>query len=603
MLDIAIVSGTYNRKDSLIGMVNSARQSIIDGLYGLGLEFWLVDGGSTDGTIEWCKSQDDIHLIEQGQLLGAVAAFNAGSYAATAQYIILANDDISFIGQSVLTAYLYMQSHPECGCGCFYQDRGRTHYADNHPHKWHIEVMPCVKDGKQVFWPYGQVAIYPKWLGDLLGWWCRDEDFTKKGLKPLITYGGDNELSAKIYEAGFKVSPVPETKIHDREIEDDLRKRNNVERQKEPRFAKHHPDSWNWGRRWTNLQTKLTGPVIRDTPMYVNSVSTKERIVYLPVFEQGWDVQKKQKRGLRDALAKESIVLEFDYLGIAAAKGRAAMLEDLRRECFKIQPTLFLTQIHNGDVIKAGDVIALKQSLPMTRFINWNGDVWPQNLVSEDGLQLAKVFDLTLIINREILEQYRQMGIKADYWQIGFEPDGIGHEPDIFHDIVFLATGYSKARQELGKNLRSLGVDLGLYGAGWPDGWSKGQCMYDFITACKIYRGGKISIGDSQWPETGFVSNRVFQALAAGGSALAHQWFKDMEKLGLEDGKTCIIWREFDELKEKIDYYLHHEDERNAIAVAGEELALNKHSFEARVRELFTMLENYGIIRETEAWR
>lgn len=127
--------------------------------------------------------------------------------------------------------------------------------------------------------------------------------------------------------------------------------------------------------------------------------------------------------------------------------------------------------------------------------------------------------------------------------------------------------------------------------------------MYDFKSACKVYRGAKISIGDSQWPETGFVSNRVFQALAAGGSALAHQWFRDMELLGLVDGETCIIWKGFADLENKIRYYLNHEDERRRIARAGERLALEKHSFDARVQELLEMLGEKKQEPEGEGWR
>ena len=57
---ISLVSGTYNRLPLLKRMVASARQSAAD----LPLEIVLVDGGSTDGTIAWCKSQPDIVLIE-----------------------------------------------------------------------------------------------------------------------------------------------------------------------------------------------------------------------------------------------------------------------------------------------------------------------------------------------------------------------------------------------------------------------------------------------------------------------------------------------------------------------------------------------------------
>ena len=40
-----------------------------------------------------------------------------------------------------------------------------------------------------------------------------------------------------------------------------------------------------------------------------------ERILYLPIFEQGWTVQKEQKRGLREALKLLGIVYEYDYVG------------------------------------------------------------------------------------------------------------------------------------------------------------------------------------------------------------------------------------------------------------------------------------------------
>jgi hypothetical protein len=213
---------------------------------------------------------------------------------------------------------------------------------------------------------------------------------------------------------------------------------------------------------------------------------------------------------------------------------------------------------------------------------------------------LALAFDLQLGVNRDAIEKQKAMGVNADYWQIGYEPDGIGYEATVFNDVVFLASGYSPARQKLVKQLAGLDIDLAVYGSGWPGNLAKGQTMYNFIEGCKIYRGAKISIGDSQWPETGFVSNRVFQALAAGGSALAHQWFRDCDKLGLVDGETCIIWKDFAELERKIKYYLAHEKERAAIALAGERLTLERHSFDVRVRELMEML---GQREVEEGWR
>jgi len=123
-MDISIVTGTYNRLPSLQRMVNSARQSFV-GLHGIEWQLVIVDGGSQDGTQAWCLSQPDILLIEHGSLLGAVKAFNDGAYAATGEYVVMANDDIEFVDDSILTAYIYMQTHLDCGIGCFYQNRNK----------------------------------------------------------------------------------------------------------------------------------------------------------------------------------------------------------------------------------------------------------------------------------------------------------------------------------------------------------------------------------------------------------------------------------------------------------------------------------------------
>ena len=101
MIIISVVSGTYNRLKYLTQMVASVRLSV-----GVGIpyEIIIVDGGSTDGTIQWCRMQDDIVLIEQGKLLGAVKAFNAGFAIARGKYTIPANDDILFVNESIRCA-------------------------------------------------------------------------------------------------------------------------------------------------------------------------------------------------------------------------------------------------------------------------------------------------------------------------------------------------------------------------------------------------------------------------------------------------------------------------------------------------------------------
>jgi spore maturation protein CgeB len=267
--------------------------------------------------------------------------------------------------------------------------------------------------------------------------------------------------------------------------------------------------------------------------------------------------------------------------------------------------------LHNPDILNAEDIKKLKILLSKkTIWINWNGDFWPQNLETPAGRKLNFEFDIVGLVNKEVVKNYREVGINAYYWQIGYETDGVGYEPsDPIHksDIVFLASGYSNERVNLVNQIRN---DLGrqynfaLWGPRWTDSWVRGQSLYDFRLGCRLYRGAKISIGDSQWPESGFVSNRIFQALAAGGAMLAHQWFYGMDKLGMIDGETCIIWRTFDELKEKIHYYMSHEEDRKKIAENGHNMTLKDHSFSSRIIELFGLINELSKEEiELESWR
>lgn len=554
MIQLSIVSGTYNRLSHLQRMVASARASM-NGL--IAYEFVLVDGGSTDGTLEWCKSQADVMLIEQGELLGAIKAFNAGFKAARGRYVVIGNDDIEYIGSTLPAALVYMDENPGVGIGCFEQDRnGRP---------WHIETMPAhYPDGRNASVPYGQVCIVPR---DLLLQWGGWGDFGAR------TYGGDCYLSARAVEAGYKVEPIFGARIHDTTPNDDLRRINQG-----ASVNNQHPDTQAYYRlypRGARLGAEPARRIVRDTPL---------RILYAPIYEPGHSVQKQQKCGLRRALGRIGSVWEIDYLssGVKSIIEAAAIW----------RPHLFVGQFHDANVFTANNAADLARYCLKT--VSWNGDVYDRSGDDRYAMMLSH-FDLATFVNDTAVQNYRAKGVKAAYWQIGYEPDGVGYEPDERtkrHAVVLLGNGYSEQRQALAAVLADF--DTGIYGGSWPPGVASGDTLYDFRTGCQIYQGAKLSIGDSQWPDEarGFVSNRLFQALAAGGAMLLHQRFAGMEELiGLRDGVHLVIWNDFADLRAKIAYYLAHEDERARIAAAGHIEVLRNHSFEKRVAELRNILE------------
>lgn len=554
MIELSIVTGTYNRLPFLKRFLNSVRSSIGARVP---YEIILVDGGSTDGTISFCKSLRDVVFIEQGRLTGAIAAFNSGFAAAQGRYVVIANDDIEFMGHALGLALAFMDSMPHVGIGCFAQDRnGKT---------FHIEVTSAhMSNGKMVAIPYGQVCIVPRWLGEKAQWWT---------LPGARTYGGDNALSARIWELGYPVMAIPNAFIHDLTPDDDLRAINNP-----VPIGKDltHPDTQAYLDRWPK------GPKYPDILKSRDLSDRPRRILYAPIYEKDNRVQHQQKRGLRLSLQKLGLVWEVDWVA-------GESIIDAARAW---RPDLCITQFHSGADFTPYQANELKKLVG--KLVNWNGDVYAR-YDDRKYIEMLQFYDLHLVVNASAIQGYVDRGVKCRYWQIGYEPDGVGCEGEPLYDVVFLGNGYSVERLELGRMLESLPYKVAIVGAQWPAGVAKGNTLYDFKAGCRWYNSAKIALGDSQWSNNavGFVSNRLFQAMAAGGSMLAHQSFAGMKDyLGLESPTHLVTWSDFNQLKAVLDYYLDpvHEKERRMIAAAGHKQVLRYHSFDVRVRQLRGML-------------
>jgi len=335
------------------------------------------------------------------------------------------------------------------------------------------------------------------------------------------------------------------------------------------------------------------------------------RTLYLPIFEDLPSLrfrtvagirQRRQKRGLREALSRQGPLQLVDYRRVFRRLGRRGFLEFLLQEQAAFQPNLVMTEIHGADLLQPEDIRTLRQKTPGTLWVNWNGDYQDFALLPPEDIEIVSHFDLQLAVAYDNVEDYEKRGIRSRYWQIGWEPDGVGHEPHFLtprHDLLFLANKiwFYPARQELVARLRGLPIDFGLYGRLWPWGWARGNCLYEFKRGCRLMRAAKLILADN--PRTharGYVSNRLFQSLAAGGAPVLMQYFHDYETLGLKDGENLVIWRDFDDLKAKITHWLkpEQEEERRAMAAAGQKVCLERHSFEVRVQELLGFLAELG---------
>lgn len=527
-MDISVVTGTYNRLHSLKRMVYSVRGSI-----GIGLEYEivLVDGGSTDDTIEWCKEQKDVVLIEQGELLGGIKAFNAGCFAATGDYVIVGNDDIEFIDFSILHAYSYMQDHPTCGIGCFQQDR------DNK--EMHVARMPALlmQNNKleKISVYYGQVCIVQRWLGDKVGWW---------GTMGAYTYAGDNELSCNVWEAGYKVSPLPCACIHDFVVEDELRRHNHSNPERVHQEGKMHPDTAAWVKKWKKEEG--IGPILPDAFKTSSPIEKHRRILYAPIFEREHAaLQRKTKVTLRNELKKVGKVYECDYM----TDGMDGLLDS----AYTFAPDLFVMQVHSSRHVDLQTMHELKDNHPNAKFFNWNGDYHPNVLSSPDYMNILKLFDVASHVNTYFDALYEENGINTAFIQAGYEEwcdDEYAPLEEELVDFIFLGNGYSDSRLNLANTIMSDDIDatVRLVG-GWPVKYNSISTLYDYARNYELYKSAKFIISDQQWPHAdGYVSDRLMHSMRS-GTCVLQQWFKGMDSMmGLKHGENLLVWKNLNDL-------------------------------------------------------
>ena len=563
---LSLVSGTYNRLDLLTVMVQSARSY----LYGaISYEIIIVDGGSTDGTIAWCEAQPDIRLIQHGALLGAIRSFTDGALMAQGQFVGLLNDDLEFIDCSLLAAIAYLQDHPSCGAVAFADDRE----AQSKPPGYGVQTMTVRSiDGRDISIPYAQVGLYRRWLGDLCGWWGADDPLFKSH-----TYGGDNYLTARIIQYGYSVDAVAGVRVKDLVHRDILREMNTQAEIASTRSG-------------GGYYARFTSPPQMIDHMAVDNPerAPKMRILYLPIFEtRVYPHHPIQKRGLREALQRMGEVVEVDY------RNEDYDLVELVRAW---QPDILFTQCQR-DLI---DLTAARRECPEMLVLNWNGDVYLDALISPETLSWLKAnVDVQLCVNGAALPTYEAHNIPSAYWQCAYEPvqGDVFIEPENAPDIVLMGSNYVSAqgdlRRQLADALTALPYKVHLVGSGWVQyvDHNAGNTTYNFEVSSAIRRAATIEIGDNQYAsDTGFISNRIFDCLAAAGAILLHQTVDHLEDYtGLRAGHHYIEWTDFDDLKTKIAYYMNpkHAAKRDKIVKCAYDYVRTHHSFEARLRQLF----------------
>lgn len=114
----------------------------------------------------------------------------------------------------------------------------------------------------------------------------------------------------------------------------------------------------------------------------------------------------------------------------------------------------------------------------------------------------------------------------------------------------------------------------------------------------RLYASTRVAVGDSLclgFTHKRYWSDRIPETMGRGGF-LIHPRIDGMAEQGFIDGQTIATYEygDWGGLRDRIDYYLSHDDEREKIRRAGHELVKEKHTYAVRMERIIETLEEEG---------
>jgi hypothetical protein len=209
------------------------------------------------------------------------------------------------------------------------------------------------------------------------------------------------------------------------------------------------------------------------------------------------------------------------------------------------------------------------------------------------------MYDLIISSLPNFVERFRRDGIPSELSRFAFEPrvlDALSPEArTIPISFVGSISRHHAARIDLMEGLCArFAIELWGQGAerlpeGSPirahhHGTAWGLEMYGILNRSRIALNHHISIAE------GYANNmRLFEATGV-GALLLTDWKENLGEM-FEPGREVVAYRTHEECAEMVRYYLDHEEERAAIARAGQERTLRDHTYRVRMEELAETLD------------
>lgn len=247
--------------------------------------------------------------------------------------------------------------------------------------------------------------------------------------------------------------------------------------------------------------------------------------------------------------------------------------------------------VSKGELISQKTIESLKKLNIVT--INWFSDLFPYfpNLIST-----LSEYDIVFTPDQDDIDNY-QNKMKTKLFKLSYGAPIINESPDFKnrkYNVVFIGA-FSKDREEMIHLLREFNPlvwgnkkwaasKVSQY---YQNKWLSPTNVLEILQNTKI----AINVHQVELNEGTTLNVRAFESTGS-GALLLTDFRRDLPSLFKISGdkQEVVCYKNFDELKEYVRYYLTHEEDRLEIAKRGFERAKKDHTYDKRVSTILSKI-------------
>ena len=285
----------------------------------------------------------------------------------------------------------------------------------------------------------------------------------------------------------------------------------------------------------------------------------------------------------------------FDYMGEMQVLGKTGMNQKLLERVQVWRPTMAMFSLYT-DQFEPSVIKRLQEHT--TTFCFFHDDSWRVDY----SRYWARKFNYFSTPDCRGQEKYREVGIlNSIYFPFGCNEKIFRNQETIKKYDVSFVGGWHPYREWLIERIRKAGVSVEVFGHRWP----KGEIDQDGMI--KLFNESRINLNlsnSASWDARYLASSpralinrlrskknveqmkaRMFEVSGCGSFQLTYyvEGLANCYDIDREIG----VYSDSDDLIEKVQFYLAHEQLRETIAAAGYQRTLQEHTFANRFQRVF----------------